>query len=88
MGAIDNFAGDLNGILADAEDRFRKLSERKQRLRDRSAEVAGKWGAYFDLQEKSIQAAEDALNRVSNVPLTSEPKTPVTDTALSKTPVL
>jgi hypothetical protein len=87
MGAIDNFASDLNGVLADSENNFRKLAERKQRLRDRSAEVAGKWSAYFDLQEKSIQAAEDALNRVSNLPLTPEPVV-AADAPLSAVPKL
>lgn len=73
MGAIDDFGSDVNNIIADLNDQFKALNDAKRKLQERGNTIATKWSDYFQAQAKSIAAAEDALNRISNVPLSSAP---------------
>ena len=74
MGHLDSFAEDVNETVADLNRAFESLNVRKQRLKERGAEIAGRWAQHFDAQEASLKAAETALNRISNVPVSQEKK--------------
>ncbi len=87
MGALDEFASDVNGIVADLNTQFAVLQDKKLALRDKGNAVAAKWNEYLTKQATAMQAAEDALNRISNVPLSETPKPPPTGGALSSIPL-
>ena len=88
MGAIDEFASDLNNMLADIDNTFKALSDRKNALQKKGNDVAQRWAEHFDGMQKSMTDAEAALNRISNVPISStKPVTP-TNVALSAVPKL
>ncbi|MDE2471862.1 MAG: hypothetical protein KGL35_24840 [Bradyrhizobium sp.] len=70
MGAIDEFADDVNGIVADIEAQFKVLGDRKRQVQERGNEIAHRWAVYFDTRDQALTQAEAALNRISNVPLT------------------
>jgi hypothetical protein len=74
MGQLDQFAEDVNETVADLNKVFEGLNARKQKLKERGTEIAGKWAAHFDAQDASLTAAEAALNRISNVPISQEKK--------------
>jgi len=74
MGHLDSFAEDVNETVADLNRQFESLNARKQKLRERGAEVAAGWAQHFDSQEAALRAAETALNRISNVPVSKEKK--------------
>lgn len=83
MSKLNSFADEVNEDLGDLEQMFGNLYERKQLLKERGREVAGRWDEYFTEQTKALAAAENAINRISNVPLTpssgaSSPKVPET----------
>lgn len=84
MGQLDSFAEDVNSTISDLNTVFGALNVRKQRLRDRGAEIASKWVAHFDGQEAALKAAEDALNRISNVPLSEAKPAPPKEQTLSE----
>lgn len=87
MSAIDEFASDVNGVLADLNAQFGVLNDRKQGLKSKGGDIAQRWAQHFDEQARAMQTAEDALNRISNVPLSStSPAAPVNG-ALSTIPV-
>lgn len=69
MGHLDSFAEDVNDVVADLEKAFEYLNARKQSLKERGTEIAGRWADHFEQQHASITAAEAALNRISNVPV-------------------
>ena len=71
MGKLTNFADEVNEDLGDLEQLFSGLYDKKQLLKQRGAEVAGRWSEYFADQTKALAAAENAINRLSNVPLSS-----------------
>jgi hypothetical protein len=74
MGHLDSFAEDVNEVVADLEKQFGDLNARKQKIRERGADIAGRWAQHFTSQEGGLTAAEAALNRISNVPLSTEKK--------------
>ena len=74
MGHLDSFAEDVNDTVADLNNQFEALNARKQALRERGSEIAGRWANHFATQEASLAAAEAALNRISNVPASQEKK--------------
>ena len=74
MGHLDSFAEDVNETVADLNKQFELLNERKQKLKDRGAEISLRWSQHFDAQEQSLAVAEAALNRISNVPASQEKK--------------
>jgi hypothetical protein len=83
MGHLDSFAEDVNEIVADLDRQFEDLNARKQKLKERGAEVSGRWSDHFKSQEIALTAAEAALNRISNIPL-SVAKDPPKDQTLSE----
>ena len=68
MGKIDEFANGVTDTLADLETRFGGLGARAQKLKEKGETVADRWEQHFEAQAKSLAAAEDAINRLSNVP--------------------
>jgi hypothetical protein len=74
MGQLDQFAEDVNETLAALNKAFEDLNARKEKLKASGAKIAGKWADHFTAQEASIKAAEAALNRISNVPVSGEKK--------------
>lgn len=86
MGALDEFASDVNVIVADLNAQFSVLNDRKLALRTQGNAVAAKWAVYLDGQKAAMTKAEDALNRISNVPLSETPKTPPAGGGLSTIP--
>lgn len=69
MGKIDEFANGVTDTLADLEQRFGGLGAKAQALKEKGETVAGRWEQHFEAQAKSLAAAEDAINRISNIPL-------------------
>lgn len=86
MSAIDEFANDLNVTLADLDAQFKELNIRKQKVKERGAEVALRWKQFFAEKDRAISAAEDALNRVSNVPVSQQPPVLPKDVPLTMVP--
>jgi hypothetical protein len=85
MGHLDSFAEDVNETVASLNREFESLNARKTKLRERGAEIAGKWSAHFDGQEAALTVAEAALNRISNVPVSTAKKAdPPKDQKLSE----
>jgi hypothetical protein len=72
VGQLDSFAEDVNETVADLEKQFADLNARKQKILERGTEIAGRWAQHFTTQEQGLTAAEAALNRISNVPLSKE----------------
>jgi hypothetical protein len=83
MGHLDSFAEDVNDIVKDLDKQFEFLNDRKQQLKERGGEIAGRWAQHFNVQEAALTAAEAALNRISNIPL-SVAKDPPKDQTLSE----
>lgn len=77
MSALDEFASDVDGIIADLNAQAAVLNDRKTKLKERGNDVLARWAQHFSDQEASLTRAESALNRISNVPLSesSPPKT-------------
>jgi chromosome condensin MukBEF ATPase and DNA-binding subunit MukB len=86
VGALDEFAGDVNGIIADINAQFSVLQEKKLALRDKGNALAAKWNEYLTAQAKAMQTADDALNRISNLPLSETSPAAPTSGALSTVP--
>jgi hypothetical protein len=86
MSALDEFADNINDIVANHDARFRKLNERKQALQIRGDDIAAGWESYFADQEKQLAAAEAALNRISNIHLSSVSQTTPTSEPISQIP--
>lgn len=86
MGQLDQFADDVNETVADLEKQFGDLNVRKQKILARGTDVAGRWAQHFTNQEAGLTAAEAALNRISNVPLskTATDTTAVTTVSTEK----
>jgi hypothetical protein len=85
MGHLDSFAEDVNETVASLNREFESLNARKTKLKERGAEIAGKWSAHFDGQEAALTVAEAALNRISNVPVSMTKKAdPPKDQMLSE----
>jgi hypothetical protein len=72
MGKIDEFAANCD--LTDLENAFGALSDRARAVKERGAEVKQRWADYFDEKDKSIAAAENAINKLSNLPASTEQK--------------
>ena len=90
MGQLDQFAEEVGDVIAALEEDARALNKRKMALMERSSDVLGRWRDHFTRQEGSLQAAEAAINKLSNVPLagTSTAKEdPRLVASLSETPV-
>lgn len=86
MGAIEEFGSDLQGLTADIENQFKTLNEMKLKLREQSNTVAGNWSDYFAKQKADLTKAQDALNRISNLPVSETPKIPVVNPGVSTLP--
>lgn len=76
MGKLDEFADNVPDTLKQLEDKFGGLQERANELLKRGDEVASKWGAHMDGRDKALTAAENAINRISNLPLPASPQQP------------
>lgn len=88
MSAIDEFAADVNGVIADIEAQFKTLQDTKAALKKQGNDLAFNWAAYFAAQKVAMQKAQDALNRLSNAPLSETSPPTVTNGALSSIPVV
>lgn len=88
MSAIDEFASDVNGIIADMEAQFKVLQDTKAALKTQGNTLAANWAQYFAAQKAAMQKAQDALNRISNVPLSETSPPAATNGALSSIPVV
>lgn len=71
MSHIDEFASDVNAIIADLNAQFGALNDMKVALKTQGNDIAAQWSQYFTDQKQAMQAAQDALNRISNVPLST-----------------
>jgi|KBSMisStandDraft_5_1062788.scaffolds.fasta_scaffold00163_43 hypothetical protein len=77
MSQLDEFADNIDDIVAGHNARFAKLNEAKRKLQAQGDEIATGWENYFLNEAKKLQAAQAALNRISNAPLSSSsPATP------------
>ena len=87
MSALDEFADNVNDIVASHNARFQKLNDAKRALQVKGNDIADRWEQYFTEEAKKLQVANDALNRISNAPLsTVTPATP-TSGVLSAIPL-
>lgn len=73
MSAVDDFASDVNGLVADIEAQFKTLNDMKGKIKDQANTVAAGWSSYFAAQREGLQKAQDALNRISNAPVSQTP---------------
>lgn len=77
MSQLDEFADNIDDIVASHNKRFQALNEAKRKLQAQGDEIATGWENYFLSEAKKLQAAQAALNRISNAPLSStSPATP------------
>jgi hypothetical protein len=86
MSQLDEFADNVNDIVAGHNERFRKLNDAKRALQVKGNEIADRWEDYFTNEAKKLQQANDALNRISNVPLSTSTSTVAKSTVLSEVP--
>ena len=84
VGHLESFAEDVNDTVADLNRQFETLNVRKQQLKERGTEIATRWSQHFDSQDAAMAAAEAALNRISNVPISSVKKEETKDQRLSE----
>lgn len=73
MSALDQFAADIGDTLAEINSRFADLNAQRQRVKTMGEDIAFRWAAHLSEQSKALQAAEDALNRISNAPAPPKP---------------
>jgi hypothetical protein len=71
MSQLDEFADNVNDIVAGHNARFQKLNDAKRALQVRGNDIADRWEEYFINEAKQLAMAEAALNRISNVPLST-----------------
>ena len=77
MSQLDEFADNIDDIVASHNARFTKLNDAKRALQVQGDTIATGWENYFLNESKKLQAAQAALNRISNAPLsTVTPATP------------
>ena len=69
MGQLEQFVDNIPSVLADIERQAEKLNARAAAVKARSDDVFGRWHEHFSGKEASLAAAEAAINRLSNVPL-------------------
>lgn len=74
MGKIEQFADDAPDALSEIETTFGELGGRMRALRERANDVAHRYQQHFENQEKQIARAEEALGRLSNMPIPGEAK--------------
>jgi hypothetical protein len=86
MSQLDEFADNVNDIVAGHNARFQKLNDAKRALQVRGNDIADRWEEYFINEAKQLATAEAALNRISNVPLSTSTSTTVKTTVLSDVP--
>jgi hypothetical protein len=78
---LNNLASLAGDAMKAIDGKAAALAERIAKLNERSDEVFGKWHKSLDGTEKSISAAEDALNRLSNGAPTEEDSSPSTQSS-------
>lgn len=71
MSQLDEFADNIDDIVASHNKRFQALNEAKRKLQAQGDEIATGWENYFMSEAKKLAAAQAALNRISNAPLSS-----------------
>jgi len=86
MSQLDEFADNINDIVASHNERFAALNEAKRKLQVRGDEIAAGWEQYFLNEAKKLSAAEAALNRISNAPLSTSTSTTAKTSVLSEVP--
>ena len=86
MSALDEFADNVNDIVASHNARFQKLNDAKRALQVKGNDIADRWEQYFTEEAKKLQVANDALNRISNAPLSGTSVKPPNSGALSTIP--
>lgn len=74
MSKIEQFADDVPNILRNLEDEFGDLGERARALKERGRDVADAWHAHFDARDLELKRVEEAIKRVSNIPLPASSK--------------
>lgn len=79
MSQLDEFADNIDDIVASHNARFTKLNDAKRALQVQGDTIATGWENYFLNESKKLQAAQAALNRISNAPLSSV--SPITPTS-------
>jgi ethanolamine utilization microcompartment shell protein EutL len=86
MSALDEFADNIDDIVAGHNVRFEKLNKAKRALQVQGDEIAQGWEDYFTNEAKKLQAAKAALSRISNAPLSSASPVTPGNTVLSAVP--
>ena len=61
MSALDEFADNVNDIVASHNARFQKLNDAKRALQVKGNDIADRWEQYFTEEAKKLQVANDAL---------------------------
>ena len=88
MSQLDEFADNIDDIVAGHNARFSKLNEAKRALQVQGNDIAQGWEDYFVSEAKKLQAAKAALSRISNAPLSGVSTAKSPDTTLSAIPTL
>ena len=86
MSQLDEFADNVNDIVAGHNERFRKLNDAKRALQVKGNDIADRWEEYFINEAKQLAMAEAALNRISNVPLSTSTQNTAKTSVLSEVP--
>ena len=86
MSQLDEFADNIDDIVASHNARFTKLNDAKRALQVQGDTIATGWENYFLNESKKLQAAQAALNRISNAPLSGTSVKPPNSGALSTIP--
>jgi hypothetical protein len=68
---LDEFADNIDNIVAGHNARFQKLNEAKRALQTQGDTIAQGWEDYFMGEAKKLAAAQAALARISNAPLST-----------------
>lgn len=87
MSQLDEFADNIDDIIARHNEMFTALNDAKRKLQVQGNEIAAGWQNYFANETKKLATAQAALSRISNAPLsTTTAPTPATE-ALSAVPL-
>lgn len=76
MSKIEEFADDIPNILKGLDEDFGDLGERARALKERGKDVAHAWRMHFDGKAAELARAEEAIKRVSNIPLPASSTAP------------
>ena len=86
MSQLDEFADNIDDIIARHNQRFTALNDAKRRLQVQGDEIASGWETYFANESKKLATAQAALSRISNAPLSTTTAPTLKTTVLSDVP--